>query len=251
MDRLGEKKIDKYGIEMEIIEYKNCHNIIVRFNDGFGALVKTRYDCFEKNNIKNPYRKSFCGVGYLGQGKYNSVNSRKILDCWQNMLKRCYDKEYQKKNPTYKNCEVCEEWLNFQNFAKWYEENYYNIGESLFLDKDILCKGNKIYSPETCILVPRLINNLFTKRQNERGDSSIGVRPYKDTNKFITIISETHRNGKTKRKHLKICDTEEEAFNIYKNYKEKLIKEIADEYKEDIPYNLYLALYKYEVDIND
>ena len=248
MSRLGEKTLDKYGVEMEIIEYTNCRKIKVRFNDEFGAIIDSRYDSFKNKNIKNPYRRSFSNIGYLGQGKYSNINHNKILTCWSNMLKRCY---VSKDNPTYENCTVCEEWHNFQNFAKWYEENYYEIDEDLFLDKDILYKGNKIYSPSTCVFVPRLINNLFTKRQNDRGEYPIGVEPYKNTNKFITIISETHRYGSTVRKHLAIEDTIDKAFKVYKEYKECLIKQIAEEYKNDIPIILYNALYNYNVDITD
>ena len=247
--RVGEKIIDNYGVEIEIIEYINCRNIKVRFNDEFKAIINTRYDCFLDKRIKNPYRKSFLGVGYIGVGKYSSKNT-KIMNCWNNMLKRCYKED--SKDITYDDCIVCEEWHNFQNFAEWYEENYYEVdGKPTFLDKDILYKGNKIYSPQTCVFVPRLINNLFTKRQNERGLYPIGVEPYKDTNKFISIISETHRYAKTKRTHLGIRDTVEETFNLYKVYKEKLIKDVADEYKNDIPKNLYYALYNYKVEITD
>ena len=37
----------------------------------------------------------------------------------------------------------------------------------------------------------------------------------------------------------------------YKKYKEKLIKKIADEYKDEIPIKLYDAMYRYEVEITD
>lgn len=249
MSRIGEKIIDNYGVEMEIIEYINCKKIKVRFNDEHRAIINTRYDCFIDKRIKNPYRKSFQGVGYIGMGKYSSKDT-KIMNCWSNMLKRCYKENG--KDITYEDCYVCKEWHNFQNFAKWYEENYYEVdGKPTFLDKDILYKGNKIYSPETCVFVPRLINNLFTKRQNECGLYPIGVEPYKNTNKFISIISETHRYTKTKRTHLGIRDTVEEVFYLYKIYKEKLIKDIADEYKNDIPKKLYYALYNYKVEITD
>ena len=73
--RVGEKIIDNYGVEIEIIEYINCRNIKVRFNDEFKAIINTRYDCFLDKRIKNPYRKSFLGVGYLGVGKYSSKNT--------------------------------------------------------------------------------------------------------------------------------------------------------------------------------
>lgn len=51
--------------------------------------------------------------------------------------------------------------------------------------------------------------------------------------------------------HLGIYDTPNEAFNVYKEFKEKLIKQVADEYKGLIPKELYEAMYEYEVDIND
>ena len=60
--------------------------------------------------------------------------------------------------------------------GKWIENNYYEIeGETMCLDKDILCKGNKIYSRDTCVFVPQRINSLFTKCDNARGDNPIGV----------------------------------------------------------------------------
>ena len=90
------------------------------------------------------------------------------------MLERCYDTEHSYKFPTYENCIVCDEWLNYQNFARWFDINYYEIeGEVMCLDKDILFKGNKIYSPKTCIFVPRGINNLFTKNDKCRTNFAI------------------------------------------------------------------------------
>ena len=87
------------------------------------------------------------------------------------MLRRCYDEKLHKKYPTYIDCKVCEEWLNFQNFAKWYYNNYYEIeNEKICLDKDILHKGNKIYSPDNCVFVPNNINVLFVKSDKSRGD---------------------------------------------------------------------------------
>ena len=100
-------------------------------------------------------RKTF-GVGVTGQGEYShlvrKINGKhtKVYSVWHDMLGRCYNKKYQEKKPTYIGCTVCEEWHNFQNFAKWYEENYYEVNnEEMALDKDILIKGNKIYSPQT------------------------------------------------------------------------------------------------------
>ena len=72
---------------------------------------------------------------------------------------------------------LCEEWKEYSNFEKWYDENYYQIDNDLMcLDKDILHKGNKIYNPNDCVFVNRIINNLFTKSNNIRGELPIGVK---------------------------------------------------------------------------
>ena len=163
------------------------------------------------------------------------------------MIQRSYDDDFKEREPTYKGCEVCTEWHNFQNFAEWFEDNYYKIpGEVMSLDKDVLVKGNKIYSPETCMFVPQDINILFTKCDNSRGDYPIGVSYHKQKGKYISRC-----NVCNKLKHLGYFDNPEEAFNAYKTAKEKYIKEVADKYKEYIPQKLYEAMYNYEVEIDD
>ena len=57
--------------------------------------------------------------------------------------------------------------------------------------------------------------------------------------------------GKSKCKYLGYYETQKKGFEIYKYYKEKNIKQVADYYKEQIPYKLYNALYLYKVEIND
>ena len=112
------------------------------------------------------------------------------------------------------------------------------------LDKDILNKGNKIYSPNSCIFVPTRINQLFAKADALRGDFPIGVS--RSGNKFRTRLHIL--NGE---KYLGTFNTPEEAFYAYKTFKEQYIKEVAEEYKDKIPQKLYEAMYKYEVEITD
>jgi hypothetical protein len=164
------------------------------------------------------------------------------------MLQRCYSKKYQEKEPTYVGCTVCDEWLNFQNFAKWYDENYYEVeGEKMQLDKDILTKGNKIYNPENCIFVSQRINSLFIKCNHLRGVLPIGVSYEAESNKYRALCN----NGYKKSIHLGRFTILEEAFKAYKEYKENLIKQIANTYKNKIPKRLYDAMYRYEVEITD
>lgn len=57
--------------------------------------------------------------------------------------------------------------------------------------------------------------------------------------------------NKQKLIYLGCYNTQEKAFEVYKQFKENYIKEVADYYKDQIPQKLYDAMYKYEVDIND
>ena len=87
--------------------------------------------------------------------------------------------KYKEENSTYQNAICCEEWLNFENFYEWlYSQSnfdkWYN-GNRWAIDKDILVKGNKVYNPNVCCLVPMYINSLFTKQDCKRGGLPIGV----------------------------------------------------------------------------
>lgn len=194
------------------------------------------------------------GIGYLGKGNYKSrvlINGvwekEKAYQCWGNMLMRCYNQNYQKLHPSYIGFVVCDEWHNFQNFAEWYNQNYYEAkNERMELDKDILIKGNKVYSPNTCIFVPHKINNLINSKVNKK--TLIGVRfcIRATNNPYCAIV----RDGKK----IFFCEyhkTEQDAFYAYKSAKENYIKFVADEYKNIIPKKLYDALYDWEIKITD
>ena len=166
INRIGETKISRFGSKMTIIEYNRNMDIWIKFEDGY--KTHTNYPAFQKGYVKNPYDKSVFGIGYFGEGKYTAKLNNKATSCytlWHNMLRRCYVLKDMHTHPTYENCTVCEEWLNFQNFATWYEENFYQItNEKMAIDKDIVIKGNKIYSPETCVFVSQRINNFHLRR---------------------------------------------------------------------------------------
>ena len=111
-------------------------------------------------------------------------------------------------------------------------------------------QGNIFYSPDTCVFVPKRINSLFTKCDRARGNLPVGVRYRRDTNKYRVECS-TQKNGMKHRVSLGQYDTVEEAFKVYKQFKENYIKEVAEEYKHKIPVKLYEALIDYEVEITD
>lgn len=254
-ERLKEINISNEGYEIKIVEYNRRDDIIVEFQDKYMAKIHTDYRHFKNGNVKNPYHPKTYGIGYIGEGKYESLKYKDIYDIWRRMLQRCYDPYYLNEHPTYRDCIVCEEWHNFQNFARWWEENYYNIGKGrMHLDKDILIKGNKIYSPETCLIVPHRINELFVKKDENRGEYPIGVcETYNNKNKILIVHCSIKENNKSKIKHLGVfpLDKPFQAFTCYKIFKENYIKQVADEYKDLIPNKVYNALYNYKIEIND
>lgn len=248
-DVIGEERFNNFGSKMKIIDCRGHTDIDIYFEE-YNYIVKhKRYERFKNGSIECPYEPRHCGIGYIGEGKYSHKTHKKIYNEWIHMLKRCYSEKVKNKYPTYIGCSVDKEWHNFQNFAKWYEENYYEIkGQRMELDKDILYKGNKIYSSSNCIFVPQRINSLLINCKSTRGDLPIGVTYH--NNKFYVRCSILDGN-KRKRVSLGYYNTIEEAFQTYKNFKEKYIKEIAEEYKGLIPNRLYRALYEYKIEIND
>ena len=245
--RIGQENYNNQGCMMTIIAYRKSKDIDVQFEDG--TIVTNReYGDFKKGAIKNPNYASIYSVGYIGQGSYNYKDNKDSYEAWHDMIRRCYDSQCHIKYPTYIGCEVCEEWHCFQNFAEWYYNNYYEIeGQRMALDKDILCKDNKTYSPDTCVFAPQCINKLFTKRDADRGFLPIGVCFHKRVNKYRAYCND----GSGHLIHLGYYNTPEEAFEAYKQYKEQTIKDMAEEYRNVIPEVLYNAMINYEVEIED
>lgn len=251
-ERLGESRTMKCGEIAIIVNYAKYNDITVQFKTT-GELIKTTYQHFKNGNVKSHFTPSVYGVGYIDYEKTKDENGKTVKSyfVWENMLMRCYSDEYQKKEPTYKDCYVCEEWLNYSNFKNWFNDNYYEIdGQQMALDKDILVKGNKAYSPNTCVFVPQNVNNLFRKRNKARGKYPIGVYKPNNSNKY-KVYCNVFNNEKKQYKYLGYYNTIEDAFNAYKKFKETEIKQIADEYKDKIPNKLYEAMYNYEVEITD
>lgn len=190
--------------------------------------------------LKNNLKPSVYGIGFIGEGDYRpSINRKKTkaYSKWNNILHRSYDVKYKENNPTYKDVIVCKYWHNFQNFAKWFENNY---KEGFELDKDILIKGNKIYSPETCCFVPREINSLF-KTYSKKSELPIGVTYDKFNNKYKVSFRIDKKMTTMGR-----FDTISKAHEIFKITKEKYIREIAEKWKGIITEQVYEILINYK-----
>lgn len=244
IDRTGFEFVNKEGYRAVVVEYINACKVLVKFDNGDGLVPTTFKNC-SSGSVRNPYHKSLVGIGYIGVGEYNSSLHGKETTAyskWKAMVQRCYDG----KNPSYNDCTVCEEWHCFQNFAKWYESNVLNENIKYDIDKDILVKGNREYSPTTCCLVPHQINGLLAKSDSIRGGLPIGVT----RTECGTYIASLQVDSRA-REHLGCFPTPELAFEAYKEAKERRIKAKASEYKDYIDEQVYTALLNYEVDIDD
>ena len=161
--------------------------------------------------------------------KVEKVNNKQKLlwicpfyAAWKKMLERCYSEKLLARYPTYKGCRVCSEWLIFSNFKKWMETQDWK-GKSL--DKDLLVKGNKVYSPDTCVFVDAGINVFTTDCAKSRGKYLIGVSRHKPTNKFLARCSNPFTN---KQENLGYFDDELEAHLAWKTRKHELACELAN-----------------------
>jgi len=241
--KIGEIWKTKEGYFAEIIEYVTPKNYTIILDNNIVLKNKT-YQNITKGEIKNPYHPSVYQIGFIGVGDYKTSKDKKptlSYKCWNSMLQRCYDKKFIIKNSWYKGCSVELSWHNFQNFAKWFEENYI---EGYELDKDIILKENKIYSSKSCSFVPKEINNLLVSRKKLRGNYPIGVS--KLNKKYLSQISLNGINHK-----IGIFNTIEEAFLKYKEAKEKQIQLLANKFKTKLNYKTYNSLMNYSIQINN
>lgn len=211
---------------------------------GFESSAQKRK---EKPNYNN--RKVLYGFGindypdHIMAGKNNVLPSYQI---WVSMIKRCYDEKYHKREPAYIGCSVCDDWKYFSKFNEWFQSNESGYKDGYQLDKDILQKGNKVYSPKTCVFVPKEINSLFCSSKANRSELPIGVS--KNKNKYVA-----HCSAGTRMMYLGSYSTPNEAFESYKAFKEQRIKNMATKFYQngDITKPVYEAMLRYKVNITD
>lgn len=221
---------------IEIIAYRKSIDIDIKFSDGT-ILTNVELGNLKKGSIKNPMNPIIYGLGFIGIGNYTYTKDIRPYKVWNGMLKRCYCEKNFVFHPTYKDCSVHPDWLNFQNFAKWYYENY---KEGFQLDKDLLVEGNRVYSAETCCFVPRELNNIISNVRDTKSETPLGVYPFK--NKFRASVNQCG-----KRLFLGTFDDQMDAFYAYKKAKELFIRKQAEKYRMQIGGIVYSNLINYVI----
>jgi hypothetical protein len=199
-----------------------------------------------RGNVKNPYYPGILGRGFIGVGEFASTypgaGTRKEYLLWKTMLVRCYDPKKADYYRTYLDKDVCEHWYNYQNFAYWCQDQAgFNL-PYFELDKDILVPGNKIYSPETCVFVPREVNCLFT-----------GYRPKKNNlPRGVVMAKLRYRvhcpNVEGGQVYVGQYKTLEEAVEVYRTNIKEVMNFYADKYKDIVDPRVCKALLEYEPD---
>ena len=238
--------------DFKIVKYNDRANVEIQF-------LKTGYEMvahlgsIRNGKVKDRYLPSVYGVGVIGDKYPSKVNGvfTKEYKLWKNMLERCYSNTYKKHRPTYEGCEVSDNFKSYEYFYEWCNSQVgFGVegnGNPFHLDKDLLVRGNKVYSESTCVFLPSEINTILVKCTASRGEYLIGVCWCKRDKAFIATV----RKNKGMQEHLGYFKTELEAFNAYKTAKEAFIKEQANKWKDKIDDRAYNALINYQVEITD
>lgn len=248
-NRLGESKLNNQGRKMTVVKYRSDSDIDVQFENGF-VVEGTQYQLFERGTISDPFYPSLYGVVYMGmRTPYSKSNEyAKPYEVWSGMMKRCYN-EHCTRHIWYEDCEVDERWHNFATFYQWWNENYYELPDGMGrieLDKDFKVKECRIYSPDTCLLIPQRINGAKPKARTIDREFPIGLTYQANRGKYQVRMNKYGRDT-----IIGLYDTKEEAFAVLKREKEGELKRLAELYKLYIPKEVYDAVINYEVEITD
>lgn len=248
---IGEVYNSKSYGKFKVVEYVDMYNVTIQFLDTNYSCVVGTTD-IKRGSVKDYCKPTLFGVGVVGKNLTNGkLDYPEIYDIWSRLLCRCYYSNTHIQQPTYADCTTSENFKHLVFFESWCL-NQVGFGSTddkckpFALDKDILVKGNKIYSEETCCFVPREINSLLILSNARRGKYPIGVSYNRKFGKFIA----EHRVN-CESKYLGCFDTPEEAFYAYKESKEAHIKDVANKWKDRIDPRVYKALISWNVEITD
>ena len=238
--------------DFKVLKYNDSVNVEIQFlTTGFEMFA--RLGDIRNGEVKDPYSPSVCGIGILGTKYPSRVDGvlTKEYVLWTHMLRRCYSDYFKKKYPTYIDCAVSENFNYYEYFYDWCHKQigFDNDGNGnpFQLDKDLLIKGNKVYSESTCVFIPSEINTVLIKCTASRGKHLIGVYYHKRDKAFMAQVSKNKGGSE----YLGSFNTELEAFKAYKTAKESFIKEQAEKWKDKIDERAYQALINYTVEITD
>jgi len=257
--KIGDILTNNEGYNLQVVDYHGANNVLIRWLD-CGTEEITASGNISRGMIRYLNKRSVFGVGYLGYGRF--VPGEKRLEHgqqrlpshlhrhWRHVLERTVaDRDIAR----YEDCKIVSEWHNLQNFCNWaIEQPNHNSKESngryWAIDKDIVCKGNRIYGPEFCVFVPNEVNVFFTKKEiGNAGLPGVNIIHAKNVRWKTGYIARCTTPGKP-REYLGFYDTPEEAFAVYKEAKEKAARVLAGMWEGRLDHRVIESLHKFTVD---
>lgn len=235
--------IDKCGGEQIILDQIRDAQLEGLLDRRVADSCKKRIrNVINSQNDGSYYRVKICGVGFIPSTLKGKEHRRiRAFISWKNMIRRIYN-GYGRFAKCYENCVICEEWLDYGVFKNWYE-NQRGCGLKYELDKDLLGNG-KLYSPETCCLLPRELNRMISDRKTKNRELPTGV--VKSGKKYYAH----YVMGTSEKKLVRIggFNTPEEASNAYKAFRKKRIAETAQVYydKGELDERAYNSLINFD-----
>jgi hypothetical protein len=168
----------------------------------------------------------------MGIGEYRTVDLP--YRRWSGMINRCYDTRYVERNGSsyFNECSVHEDWHNYQNFAKWFF-SYENMPENFKyehrLDKDLRVKDNRVYSADTCCLIPNKLNTVLAYNKSRDGLPAGVTRTSKRNSIYRVRCSDVNGNTKDLGRFRDV----DVAFAAYSEFKKTTINLLADKYLKE------------------
>lgn len=227
-----------YG-SLEIIEYLHAGAVTVKFLDTGCVRHNISSNCIREGRVMDKTKlrvtvldkELVYGIGVndadyaIRKNKPISEGGKEFWRCpyyskWKDMLKRCYCPSSLKKDPSYKDCIVCEEWLTFSNFKLWMEKQDWQDKQ---LDKDLKVLGNRVYSPDTCMFVTCKVNTII----NSKFDLSVGASSKASSTKYYASCSNPFDLGKDI--YLGTFNSVAEANSAHRVKKVSYVKKVAKE----------------------
>lgn len=236
---------NNYG-DMKVVEYNGWDNVKVQFlNTGYTTICQMSQ--LRAGNVRDKSLPSNQGIGIVGNKYPTIINGKECheYNTWSGIIRRCYDDRHSLKSASYKDCTVSENFKSYEYFYEWCQKQigFGNYGWQI--DKDLLIKGNRVYSEDTCVFVPAEINIALINRKKDRGNYPLGVNR-RENGRFQSSV---YMLGA--RKYLGTYDTPEDAFMVYKQAKEQYLQHLAYKWELYIDPRAFEALLHYNVDIND
>ena len=239
-------KTKNYG-DVVVLDYYNARDVTIKFLNT-GNVRKTGTSELKKGEIRDneAFPVYVVGIMDVPNEARRNVPIPKEYSIWNGVRHRCYNENIRHLTPSYQEAEMSENFKRYSYFKEWCNKQIGFDQDGWQLDKDILIKGNKLYSEATCCFVPPEINTLILKADRIRGKYPIGVYEDKQAGKFKVRIS-----VEGKQKHVGRYYCEKEAFYAYKVAKEQHIKEVANKWKGQIDVRVYEALINWTISIDD